>query len=199
MSDVFEARRDLDVERQKLWNLIAATPCLDWLLLTKRPEHASKLSPWCEDWPNNVWLGTSVENQEWADIRLPQILAVPAKMRFLSCEPLLGPLNLSQHLEKGGIHWIIAGGESGPGSRPMHPNCVRKLRDFSNKNKIAFHFKQWGNFTPVPPTSKQSLPLYVFTDQVKMIARNKVSNGRTIDGVTHDEFPALPQHNKGWS
>ncbi len=190
MSDVFEDRRDLDNERSKLWKLIEATPSLDWLLLTKRPEQVSNLSPWGVDWPENVWLGTSVENQEWADIRLPQILSVPAKVRFLSCEPLLGPLNLSAHTKQGGIHWIIAGGESGPGSRPMHPDWVRGLRDFAKRKKIAFHFKQWGNFAPAPTLANSAQIIHTFPDQVSMISRNKVANGRSLDGSTHDEFPS---------
>ena len=189
MSDVFEDRRDLDAERTKLWDLIEETPALDWLLLTKRPEHVLKLSPWGDDWPDNVWLGTSVENQEWADVRLPQILAVPAKIRFLSCEPLLGPINLLEHTKNGGIHWIIAGGESGPGSRPMHPDWVRGLRDFAKKGKIAFHFKQWGNFAPALQRKTQGESLHVFDDQVTMVSQNKIRNGRIIDGRTHDEFP----------
>lgn len=188
MSDVFEDRRDLDEERLKLWALIAKTPSLDWLLLTKRPEHVQKLTPWGKDWPENVWLGTSVENQEWADKRLPVILSIPAKIRFLSCEPLLGPLDIG-HFTKKGIHWIIAGGESGPGSRPMHPDWVRGLRDLSARQGVAFHFKQWGNFAPAPKrTTGQTL--FTFPDEtVTMVSRHKAVNGRTLDGRTHDEFP----------
>lgn len=190
MSDVFEDRRDLDNERAKLWALIEATPALDWLLLTKRPEQVSKLTPWKKNWPVNVWLGTSVENQEWADIRLPQILSVPAKVRFLSCEPLLGPVDLNPHTKQGGIHWIIAGGESGPGSRPMHPDWVRSLRDFAKRKKIPFHFKQWGNFAPAPRLTNAAQIIHTFPDQVSMISRNKATNGRFLDGRTHDEFPS---------
>jgi protein gp37 len=188
MSDVFEDRRDLDAERVKLWALIEKTKQLDWLLLTKRPEAVQKLAPWGEHWPDNVWLGTSVENQEWADKRLPPLLAIPAKIRFLSCEPLLGALNLSRYAEKNGIHWIIAGGESGAGSRPMHPDWVRGLRDFAAEQGIAFHFKQWGNFAPaLQKLSKQTQ--FAFPGNVVMISRNKAINGRSLDGRTHDEFP----------
>ncbi len=89
--------------RSDLWALIAATPHLDWLLLTKRPQNIAKMLPviefegkdWGTGWPN-VWLGTTVENQEQADIRIPHLLAVPAVRRFLSCEPLLGPVDISQ-------------------------------------------------------------------------------------------------------
>jgi protein gp37 len=190
MSDVFEDRRDLDAERVKLWTLIERTKSLDWLLLTKRPEYVQKLVPWGEQWPDNVWLGTSVENQEWADKRVPQLLMIPAKTRFLSCEPLLGTLDLSRYAKKKGIHWIIAGGESGKGARPMHPDWVRSLRDFAAKEGIAFHFKQWGNFVP---TSKKliSQTQFIFPDQVVMVYRSKTINGRTLDGKTHDEFPMI--------
>lgn len=190
MADVFEDRRDLDAERKKLWALIEKTKYLDWLLLTKRPEVVKKLVPWGEQWPDNVWLGTSVENQDWADKRLPQLLAIPAKIRFLSCEPLLGALDLSRHAKKNGIHWIIAGGESGKGSRPMHPDWVRGLRDFAAKQGIAFHFKQWGNFAPAPkkPVGQTQ---FTFPDEVVMVSRNKAINGRTLDGKTHDEFPQM--------
>ena len=188
MSDVFEDRRDLDAERVKLWSLIEKTKNLDWLLLTKRPEAVQKLAPWGEQWPANVWLGTSVENQQWADKRLPQLMAIPAKVRFLSCEPLLGALDLCRYTKKNGIHWIIAGGESGKGSRPMHPNWVRGLRDFSEKQGIPFHFKQWGNFGPAPKKVSGQTH-FVFPDQIVMILRNKAINGRILDGRTHEEFP----------
>ena len=136
-----------------------------------------------------VWLGTSVENQEWADKRIPHLLAAPARIRFLSCEPLLGALDLSHHAKKKGIHWIITGGESGKGSRPMHPDWVRSLRDFAFKQDIAFHFKQWGNFAPAPKGGIGQTR-FMFPDDVAMIARSKAINGRKLDGRTHDAFPA---------
>lgn len=188
MSDVFEDRRDLDNERARLWALIEQTESLDWLLLTKRPEAVARLAPWGRKWPENVWLGTSVENQEWADRRIPHLLATPAKVRFLSCEPLLGALDLHRYSRQGGIHWIIAGGESGPGSRPMHPDWVRRLRDFASQQGIAFHFKQWGNFAP-QPNGHVEQKRFVFADHVVVAARHKALNGREIDGRTHDEFP----------
>ncbi len=105
MSDVFELHPEFEVAnrmadaRHRLWDLIAATPNLDWLLLTKRPEHVLSLAMvWRDGWPSNVWIGTSVENQEWADRRIPVLLEIPATVRFLSCEPLLGPLDLNSYL-----------------------------------------------------------------------------------------------------
>jgi protein gp37 len=96
MADVFEDHPALPPERAKLWPLIEATPWLDWLLLTKRIENVSGMVPWGESWPENVWIGTSVENQEWADERIPILLKVPAIVRFLSVEPMLGPVTLWQ-------------------------------------------------------------------------------------------------------
>jgi protein gp37 len=96
MADVFEDRRDLDSERAKLWPLIGETPWLDWQLLTKRPENMVELAPasWRAGWPANVWAGTTVEDQERAEKRIPILADVPARVRFLSCEPLLGAVDL---------------------------------------------------------------------------------------------------------
>jgi protein gp37 len=148
MADVFQPGEDLTTEREKLWGLIEATPHLTWQLLTKRPERVTACIPvrWARSgWPTNVWLGTTVEDQQRADLRVPRLLAItgPA-VRFLSCEPLLGPVELTlacpsdtdgdgdcpRHPEGCPlIDWVIAGGESGPGARPMHPDWARSLRD----------------------------------------------------------------------
>jgi len=169
----------------RLLALIHATPNLDWLLLTKRPGNfavrvvlvvahlAEKFSKridakakddpfilWLYAWtghnpPANVWLGTTVEDQVRADERIPQLLAIPAKVRFLSCEPLLGPVDIAAGLPierhvtgDAGIDWVIAGGESGPGARPMHPDWARGLRDQCAAAGVPFLFKQWGEFRP---------------------------------------------------
>lgn len=192
MADVFEARSDLDTSRTRLWNLIEATPALDWLLLTKRPQHIAKMVPWKKEWPNNVWLGTTVENQVWADKRLPLLLENGAKIKFLSCEPLLGPLDLSAYLGRTGkspVHWVIAGGESGPNSRPMNPEWLRTLRDFCHKKKIAFHFKQWGHWVPRELLTLDQKQVIMVGD-VEMAAAGKKLAGRSLDGRTWDEFPA---------
>lgn len=107
----------------------------------------------------NVWLGTSVEDQETADLRIPYLLATPAALRFLSCEPLLGPVNLRGWQYAGwdgdrrGPHvaWVIAGGESGRKARPMHPAWARSLRDQCAEAGTPFHFKQWGEWAPHKP------------------------------------------------
>ena len=167
------------------------TPNLDWLLLTKRPEHVAKLAKWGDLWPDNVWLGTTVENQEWADKRMPHLLAVPAKTRFLSCEPLLGNIDLSAYVKKGQkpqIHWVITGGESGPHSRPMNPEWVRGLRDFCRKAKVAFHFKQWGHWAPAELLTKEQKNVIIVGD-IEMAAAGKKVAGRLLDGRTWDELP----------
>jgi protein gp37 len=96
-----------------LWELIQQTPMLDWLLLTKRPQNISRMVPWSNDsWPDNVWLVTTVENQNWAEQRLPLLVENNAKVKFLSCEPLLSEIDLKKWIENGLIDWVIAGGES---------------------------------------------------------------------------------------
>lgn len=113
------------------------------------------LCDWDGSWPvPNVWLGVSVENQQWADIRIPALLDTPAAVRFLSCEPLLGPVDLAltavQHdgalpyRRASYLHWVIVGGESGPGARPMHPDWARSLRDQCTAARVPFLFKQAG-------------------------------------------------------
>lgn len=160
----------------------------------------------------NVWLGVSVEDQQRADERIPDLLATPAAVRFLSCEPLLGPVDLTQvPWEKScecpdhspvfdalegtiycagccegpervdrQIDWVIVGGESGPKSRPMHPDWARSLRDQCAAAGVPFLFKQWGNHRP---TSDCEHGEY-------MIPASKKEAGRLLDGVQHDGFPA---------
>src|SRR5690242_21545143 len=108
MADVFEDRRELIPWRERLWPLIEKTEHLDWLLLTKRPDMVGHSTPWGSNWPNNVWLGTTAENQFWAKKRIPALAANPAKVRFLSCEPLLGALDLEDWLGRD-VNWVIAG------------------------------------------------------------------------------------------
>jgi protein gp37 len=96
MADVFELRSSLDSWRAQLWDLIDETPWLDWLLLTKLPQNIQKKVPWKREWPSNVWIGTTIEDQKRADERLPVLLQLPAKCRFLSCEPLLGKVDLNR-------------------------------------------------------------------------------------------------------
>lgn len=195
MADVFEWRADLNEHRIKLWTLIEQTPNLDWLLLTKRPQHILRMTPWDDHWPDNIWIGTTVENQRLAELRLPHLLAVPARVRFLSCEPLLGPLNLRRWFNKRGynrIDWIIAGGESGANSRPMHPDWARRLLRQCQDANVPFHFKQWGHWAPAEmfdaPTGVTTVHL-ANERPVNMIGAGKGSAGRLLDGTTWDGLP----------
>jgi protein gp37 len=143
MADVFEDNRNIEDERNKLWLLIEETPMLDWLLLSKRPENMRRFAPWQTAWPANVWAMTSVENQEQAEQRIPALLNVPARLRGLSVEPLLGSVDLSSWLTA--IGWVIVGGESGPRARPMQLDWVRSLRDQCNDAGVPFFMKQMGS------------------------------------------------------
>jgi protein gp37 len=190
MADLFEGRADLHQWRQKLWPVIEETPYLDWLLLTKRPQNVHRLVPWTNAWPANVWLGTTAENQKYADSRIPKLLAAKARVHFISAEPLLGSLTLKKW---SGIDWVIAGGESGHSARPTDPEWVRNLRDECKQSNIAFHFKQWGHWSPSVPqgvSARQQLRSPSSTKFSAMLyAVGKTAAGRVLDGRTWDEFP----------
>jgi protein gp37 len=188
MADVFEDRRDLDVHRQRLWKLIETTPHLDWLLLTKRPEHIASLTPWGAEWPGNVWIGTTVENQKIAEERLPHLAALPAAVRFISAEPLLGPLDITPWAHD--LDWVITGGESGGKSRPSSPSWFVGLMDQCLGAGIAFHFKQWGNWVPqVQSTETGRRKKAVADDGTTMLRMSKKLAGRQLGGATWDELP----------
>lgn len=143
MADVFEAHPDLTSARLRLWALVEATPWLDWLLLTKRPKNIRSFVPaaWLSHPRPNVWYGTSVEDAQRAKERIPRLAEVPARVRFLSCEPLLGPLG---KLDFSAIHWVIVGGESGWGARRMDPEWARLIHTQCRDARVAFFFKQAG-------------------------------------------------------
>lgn len=194
MADVFEARRDLDPWQERLWALIDATPALDWLLLTKRPEQIATIAPWGRRWPANVWLGATAENQLWASRRVPVLLRQPAVVRFLSCEPLVGPLDLAGWLgRRGGIDWVIAGGESGAKARPMNPDWPRQLRDQCVQAGVAFHFKQWGSWCPKqemsPRNARRRCVVESRAGYTELLHVGKHAAGRVLDGRTWDEMP----------
>lgn len=214
MADVFDNHPELLPEREKLWTLIEQTPWLDWLLLTKRPENIELMLPhrWApylaQGMPRNVWLGFSAEDQQNFDARWPVMESVKRCWRpsvvFVSAEPLLGPLDISDALQEidlgdeehsvwtATLDWVIAGGESGPGARPMHPDWARKLRDQCAEAGVAYHFKQWGEWMPTdeePPAIGPWPGLKVWSDQV-MKRIGKHASGRLLDGVIWDQFPA---------
>lgn len=207
LADVFDNHPSILPEwRADLWALIRATPNLAWMLLTKRPGNIAKMLP--DDWGNgypNVWLGCTVVNQEEADRDVPKLLEVPAAVRFLSMEPLLGPVDLNHiRLPHGsGRTWIdalqpwwvtpdmrtrldlvIVGGESGPGARPMHPDWARSLRDQCVAAGAAFHFKQWGEYSPLLCADGLDDDL-----MWRMVRRGKKAAGRMLDGRTWDQMP----------
>jgi protein gp37 len=161
LSDWAEARSELDEIRRDMWQVIRNCRNLDWLLLTKRADNIANCLPddWGAGYPN-VWLGVTAENQEWADKRIPELLSVPARVRFISAEPLLGSIEFSDVTRRSdsvsqlgkkamnGIDWLIVGGESGPKHRPLNLDHVRSLRDQCVAAGVAFHFKQVGGIRP---------------------------------------------------
>jgi protein gp37 len=163
-----------------VFSAMASAPQHTYQVLTKRPGRMSSLM---RRWMGtdrealvglpNVWLGTSVENQRWADIRIPKLLETPAAVRFLSCEPLLGSVDLRHRPDPWGspylaaldrLDWVIVGGESGPGARVMDPEWARSLREQCVEARVPFFFKQWGGRTPK-------------------------AGGRVLDGVMWDQMP----------
>lgn len=176
MADVFEDNPNIEAEREKLWRLIEETPMLDWLLLTKRPENMLLFSPWNDLWPANVWAMTSVENQEEAEKRIPELLKAPALVRGLSVEPLIAPVDLGPWISE--VQWVIVGGESGFNARMMEPDWVRNLRDQCQDWGVPFFFKQWGE--------------WALDDTTQMMRRvGKKSAGRLLDGRLWDELPRV--------
>ncbi len=158
LADIFDEEAPNEW-RHDLFQLIEKCENLDFQILTKRPEKAQRYltAVFPRKIPSNIWLGVSVENQEQADKRIPILLQIPAAVRFLSMEPLLGPVDLQYPTFNGadsihrleGIHWVIVGGESGHNARPMHPDWARSLRDQCQaSNKTPFLFKQWGEWCP---------------------------------------------------
>lgn len=154
MADVFEDRADLEPPRRQLWALIDRTPHLDWQLLTKRPQNIERMLPerWWHGFPENVWLGASVEDQ--ANVKRARWLrSQPGAVRFLSCEPLIGPLTMDLWADvligpddgDPTIDWVIVGGESGPRARPMHEDWVRAIVSTCRLNGVAVFVKQLGS------------------------------------------------------
>lgn len=196
MADIFEHRKELNEWRARVWDLVAATPALDWLFLTKRPERIQSFVPWVGNWPRNVWIGTTAENQRWASKRIPLLLDLPATVRFLSCEPLLGPLDIQVWLTgTPRINWVIAGGESGHNARPMNPEWARALRDQCAEMKVPFHFKQWGHWRPDYANAPHGHRRITVPDSsgttVTLIRLGKKAAGRDLDGRTWDDLPKL--------
>ncbi len=183
MSDLFhESVPDEYID--KVFAVMAQAHHHTYQVLTKRPE---RITEWAAGahlrmtrcfrnfhdytesvgpWPlPNVWLGTSAENQATLDERLPHLLATPAAVRFLSLEPLLGPIDVRGRLD--GIDWVIVGGESGPGAQPMHPDWVRSIRDACVEAEVAFFFKQWGEWLPQSVANSERAARYAAWDAAR--------------------------------
>lgn len=160
MSDLFHPKVPTDYIR-RVFDVIYDTPQHTYQVLTKRSKRLAQVAG-SLDWPANLWMGVSVEDNRY-QFRIAHLQDVPAAIRFLSCEPLLGPLD---ELGLEGIHWVIAGGESGAHARPVDPDWVRSIRDQCIDAGVAFFFKQWGGRTPK-------------------------ANGRQLDGAVYDEMPGV--------
>ena len=163
MSDLFHPKVTAEFIT-RVFEVMVDTPQHQYQVLTKRPKRAAALAGELP-WPSNVWLGTSIETDDYVD-RADALRRVPAAVRFLSLEPLLGPL---PSLELVDIDWVIVGGESGPQARPMDPAWVIALRDRCLAEAVPFFFKQWGGRTPK-------------------------AGGRVLEGRTWDETPTPGQH-----
>jgi len=160
-------------------------------------------------WPlPNVWLGVTAENQEMADKRIPILLQIPAAVRFVSVEPMLGPVDLDSYLIVGtdhpgsimrkGIDWVICGGETGPDARPVHPDWVRNLRDQCQASGVPFFFKQWGEYihaSQTPDNMTNYDPEYFYDREWPPgFARvGKKIAGRLLDGCEWNEMPKVAQ------
>lgn len=228
LADVFDNAVP-DEWRMDLFKLIAATPNLDWLLLTKRIGNVrqyTQLDGLASDLigDGRVWLGATITSQAEADRDIPKLLAVPARVRFLSMEPLLGPVDLGflepcdhprQSCEDIGcwsaLDWVIVGGESGPGARPLHPDWARSLRDQCAAAGVPFLFKQWGEHDLSYDRDRDDPDYCRCVSVEKQPGRwinlagghgfngervhyahrvGKKAAGRLLDGRTHDGFPA---------
>jgi len=201
LADVFD--NEVDPQwRMDLFSLIAQTPNLDWLILTKR---IGNVIPMCSGdglmfdmIRERVWLGISVVNQAEADRDIPKLLAVPAAIRWLSMEPLLGPVHIGMYLSRTnmpgfnimpgfrdplpGIDWVVIGGESGKDARPMHPDWARNLRDQCQAAAVPFFFKQWGEWVPTEPKAGEDLGGDMRKGIVRFVQVNREPDGRFLKG-----------------
>jgi protein gp37 len=223
MADVFDNQVPTEW-RADLWALIRDCPDLDWLLLTKRPQNINKMKPeFWEEIKGSIWLGTTVEDQTRADQNIPHLIGQDCAVRFLSCEPLLGPIDFKKvpGFNRIGVSlfgwWVIAGGESGAGARPSHPEWVRSIRDQCKIAGVPFLFKQWGNWLPgfmtpsehammldessgdgkgmtlgAPPHAASRLHHWDDHPSYIRVSANvgKAKAGRLLHGVEHNGMPA---------
>lgn len=224
LADVFDNEAPAEWRRDLL-NLIAGTPRLDWLVLTKRIGNArAMLNDYAASdghrgdtldgaWPN-LWIGATVCNQQEFQRDVPKLLQTPGAVRFISAEPLLGPIDMDcvprpdawpavvddicdginplRYLSGPQIDWVIAGGESGPGARPAHPDWFRAMRDECVAMRVPFLFKQWGDWIglrPEEPKPAYGVRCHEWNGGVSSWRVGKHAAGRMLDGRTWNEFP----------
>lgn len=207
MGDLFHSK----VKSQWLahiWSTIHRCPQHFFLLLTKRPERMvnwiNTISWYDTETAKNVGLGVTAENQKRADERIPILLQIPAAVRFVSLEPMLGPVDLKPYFFdwNAGLHikkmdsliWVICGGETGPGARAMHPDWPRLIRNQCQKARVPFFFKSWGRH--VPAESGSVYALLDYGEPQFYVKRDKTNNHRLLDGRTWDEYPQNQKRTK---
>lgn len=208
MSDLFHESLALG-HIEPIFEVIKATPQHTYQILTKRPErmafaltainlHMNKNTAF-----KNLWIGVTVENQEQAEKRIPVLLQIPAAVRFVSVEPMLGPVDFSRVLTPAseealrGVQWVICGGETGPGARPMDPVWVYHLRDQCSYASVPFFFKSWGDYADAwnIPDDVSLMDVRncasVNAGETTMFHVGKRAAGRMLNGRTWDEFPTV--------
>lgn len=256
MADLFNGDVPFDFVHD-VFKQMEARPHLTFQVLTKRPENALVFwEDWREayysqdgdtidplpdlEWPSNVWIGCTVEDQRRANERIPHLLRIPAAVRFLSVEPMLGPVDLTDLRSQGvsvnclremdagdwcgrglsdwsqrRVHWVIAGGESGPNARPSHPDWFRSLRDQCVEAEVPFFFKQWGEWIERRKGDKfdsKPTPIYLMRRSGSVVGAGerydpargdaalgrvgKKAAGRLLDGRTWDQSPEVLEQGK---
>lgn len=213
LADVFDNEVD-PVWRMDLFQLIADTPNLDWLVLTKRIGNVRAMCAgdglMFDMLADRIWLGATFVNQSEVDRDIFKLLSIPAAKHFMSLEPLLGPIVIPEvaikyldwgegkhrYPDSGGmVDWVIAGGESGRGARPMHPDWARALRDQCAAASVPFLFKQWGEWVPMMGHAEGVPvhgPKFTHLDGTIMGRAGKKAAGRLLDGIEHNGFPSAP-------
>lgn len=194
LADIFDNQVDPQW-RADAFDVMRKTPRLVYLLLTKRPQNIIKLSEQASGLPRNAAIGTTVEDQQRVNINVPALItaksAVKPAFAFLSCEPLLGKIDLYQMIHM--IDWVITGGETDQGghkARPTHPDWFRSLRDQCTEAGVPFHHKQNGEWVSVSEVAGPGTH-HKFEDGATVRRIGKKHSGQTIDGITHDDFPEV--------
>lgn len=212
MTDIFH-QNVTDHYLLKIFDIMINLSRHTFQVLTKRPERMVHFFQKHFNFglPDNIWIGTSAENQQTADERIPILLQIHAAIRFISCEPLLGPIEFSNVTNRSdalsqlgkkalnGIHWVIAGGESGHNARPMHPDWASSLRDQCQQAGVPFFFKQWGEWKPLHRHELKQYPLsklitHKFEREIDsdgaFVKVGKKKAGRLLDGKEYNAMPA---------